>query len=38
MVQYGLLFPMDGMGYPQRMDSPKRSSAQMLRWYLGVFF
>lgn len=38
MVQYGLLFPMDGMGYPQKMESPKRSSAQMLRWYLGVFF
>lgn len=38
MLQYGLLFPMDGMGYPQKMESPGRSSAQILRWYLGVFF
>lgn len=38
MVQYGLLFPMDGLGYPQKMESPGRSSAQILRWYLGVFF
>lgn len=38
MVQYGLLFPMDGMSYPQKMEAPSRSSAQILRWYLGVFF
>jgi uncharacterized protein (TIGR04551 family) len=39
MLQYGLLFPMDGMGYPQRQPiSPGRSAAQILRWYMGVFF
>jgi len=39
MVQYGLLFPMDGMGYPANQTvAPSRSSAQILRWYLGVFF
>ncbi len=38
MLQYGLLFPMDGMGYPQGMPSPSRSTAQIVRWYMGVFF
>lgn len=39
MVQYGLLFPMDGMGYPAgQATAPSRSTAQILRWYLGVFF
>jgi uncharacterized protein (TIGR04551 family) len=38
MLQYGLLFPMDGLGYPEKMPSPGRSAAQILRWYLGVFF
>lgn len=38
MLQYGLLFPMDGMGYPVNMGGPARSTAQIVRWYMGVFF
>ncbi|HEY5957458.1 MAG TPA: TIGR04551 family protein, partial [Polyangiaceae bacterium] len=38
MLQYGLLFPMDGMGYPQNVGGPGRSTAQIVRWYMGVFF
>jgi uncharacterized protein (TIGR04551 family) len=39
MLQYGLLFPMDGLGYPQGQQvRPGRSTAQIVRWYLGVFF
>jgi uncharacterized protein (TIGR04551 family) len=38
MVQYGLLFPLDGLGYPSKVKGGDTSSAQILRWYLGVFF
>ncbi len=48
MLQYGVLFPMDGLGYPADMDSnisrtvssgaTDLNTAQTLRWYLGVFF
>jgi uncharacterized protein (TIGR04551 family) len=48
MLQYGVLFPLGGMGYPSaRLDTFERqnirgevdtSAAQMLRWYLGVMF
>ena len=46
MLQYGVLFPLGGMGYPSaRQDALNRdlrevdtSAAQVLRWYLGVMF
>jgi uncharacterized protein (TIGR04551 family) len=38
MVQYGVLFPLDGLGYPSRVAGGDTSAAQILRWYLGVFF
>jgi uncharacterized protein (TIGR04551 family) len=38
MLQYGVLFPMDGLKYPARVDGASTSAAQILRWYLGVFF
>jgi uncharacterized protein (TIGR04551 family) len=48
MLQYGVLFPLAGMGYPSgQLDRLQRdfgktdidtSAAQVLRWYLGVMF
>jgi uncharacterized protein (TIGR04551 family) len=48
MLQYGVLFPLSGLGYPSRdaaqleedagPGASETSSAQILRWYLGVFF
>jgi len=47
MLQYGVLFPLAGLGYQtneaqllesQIAGSSETSSAQVLRWYLGVFF
>jgi len=44
MLQYGLLFPMGGLGYasaaPQRGSGYNLdlSTAQILRWYLGIFY
>jgi uncharacterized protein (TIGR04551 family) len=42
MVEYGVLFPLAGMGYQaqERADLGNKgtSAAQMLRWYLGVLF
>jgi uncharacterized protein (TIGR04551 family) len=47
MLQYGVLFPLGGLGYPsERSDELNEdfagdvdtSAAQVLRWYLGVMF
>jgi uncharacterized protein (TIGR04551 family) len=38
MLQYGVLFPLDGLGYPTRVRGSDTSAAQILRWYMGVFF
>jgi uncharacterized protein (TIGR04551 family) len=38
MLQYGVLFPLDGMGYPNNVKGSGTSAAQILRWYMGVFF
>ena len=38
MLQYGVLFPLDGLGYPEKVTGGSTSAAQILRWYLGVFF
>jgi uncharacterized protein (TIGR04551 family) len=38
MLQYGVLFPLDGLGYPSKVAGGGTSTAQILRWYLGVFF
>jgi len=49
MLQYGVLFPLSGLGYlPGEKDQYKRdhpdqpeldtATAQILRWYLGIFF
>jgi uncharacterized protein (TIGR04551 family) len=38
MLQYGVLFPLDGLGYPDRVNGANTSAAQILRWYMGVFF
>jgi uncharacterized protein (TIGR04551 family) len=48
MLQYGVLFPMAGLGYQEEEARaiardlgggvPDTSTAQILRWYLGVFF
>jgi uncharacterized protein (TIGR04551 family) len=46
MLQYGLLFPMGGLGYPTDTATKLQSSfgnsdlstAQILRWYMGIFY
>jgi uncharacterized protein (TIGR04551 family) len=48
MLQYGVLFPMGGLGYQQQeaglldqtlgSGASDTTTAQILRWYLGVFF
>ena len=42
MLQYGVLFPLAGLGYQdvERLDLGNKdtSAAQILRWYLGVLF
>jgi hypothetical protein len=46
MLQYGLLFPMGGLGYPsdtatkiqQSFGNSDLSTAQILRWYMGIFY
>jgi uncharacterized protein (TIGR04551 family) len=49
MLQWGVLFPMQGLGYGSKEaedyesnlrggGTPDVSTAQILRWYLGVFF
>ncbi len=46
MLQYGLLFPMGGLGYPSAtgatyvstFGNSDLSTAQILRWYLGIFY
>lgn len=46
MLQYGLLFPMGGLGYPSTTAGNIQSSfgnsdlstAQILRWYMGIFY
>ena len=48
MLQYGVLFPMGGLGYQSEESqdleqdvgpgASETSTAQILRWYLGVFF
>jgi hypothetical protein len=42
MLQYGVLFPLAGLGYQaqERFDLGNKdtSAAQILRWYLGVMF
>jgi uncharacterized protein (TIGR04551 family) len=41
MLQYGVLFPLAGMGYQneeRREIGKDTSAAQILRWYLGVLF
>ncbi len=42
-IQYGVLFPMQGLGYSAHdaaliSGSTSLSTAQTLRWYMGVFF
>lgn len=41
-LNYGVLFPMAGLGYPDivasRDNPPETRIAQTLRWYLGVLF
>lgn len=47
-LEYGVLFPLNGLKYPSRVDSDIRtylpaqsngvSAAQILRWYVGVLF
>lgn len=42
MVQYGVLFPLGGLGYQAReaqdLGNPGTTAAQIVRWYLGVLF
>jgi uncharacterized protein (TIGR04551 family) len=46
MLQYGLLFPMSGLGYPAgtasniqaQFGNADLSTAQILRWYMGIFY
>ena len=49
MLQYGLLFPMGGLGYPAGTagnitsqfgysGATDTSTAQILRWYMGIFY
>jgi len=52
MLQYGLLFPMGGLGYPggsvetpgtaanyqRAFGNSDLSTAQILRWYMGIFY
>jgi uncharacterized protein (TIGR04551 family) len=46
MLQYGVLFPLAGLGYPSQTQqslnnefgSVGTSAAQILRWYMGVLF
>jgi uncharacterized protein (TIGR04551 family) len=46
MLQYGMLFPMGGLGLPAQTNSRIQSAglntdlstAQILRWYMGIFY
>jgi uncharacterized protein (TIGR04551 family) len=42
MLQYGVLFPLAGLGYQSQerfeLGNKDTSAAQILRWYLGVLF
>lgn len=39
MLQYGVLFPLGGMGYQDQDDfSTNVTTAQALRWYIGVMY
>ena len=46
MLQYGILFPMAGLGYPtqtannliQSFGNADTSTAMILRWYMGIFY
>ncbi len=49
MLQWGVLFPMGGLGYQEELEAPRleqevgagaseTSTAQILRWYMGVLF
>jgi uncharacterized protein (TIGR04551 family) len=47
MLNYGVLFPLSGLGFlPGQIDNarangkpdPDTSTAQILRWYMGIFF
>jgi uncharacterized protein (TIGR04551 family) len=42
MLQYGVLFPLSGLGYQSQerfeLGNKDTSAAQILRWYLGVLF
>ena len=38
-LQYGVLFPMGGLGYlSQEQLIPETSAAHTLRWFMGIFF
>jgi uncharacterized protein (TIGR04551 family) len=38
MIQYGVLFPLAGLGYQGSQSNLSTSAAQILRWYLGIIF
>jgi uncharacterized protein (TIGR04551 family) len=39
MLQYGVLFPLGGLGYQDKdIYQTNTTTAQALRWYLGVFY
>ena len=39
MLQYGVLFPLGGLGYlPGETAAPDTSTAHMLRWYIGMLY
>jgi uncharacterized protein (TIGR04551 family) len=37
-LQYGVLFPMGGLGYLLTESQPDTSAAHTLRWFLGILF
>ena len=37
-LQYGVLFPMGGLGYLLQETQPETSAAHTLRWFMGILF
>jgi uncharacterized protein (TIGR04551 family) len=38
MLQYGVLFPLGGLGYLPLQNGPDTSTAHIVRWYIGVLY
>jgi hypothetical protein len=38
MLQYGVLFPLPGLGYLPGEGGPDTSTAHAVRWFIGVLY